>query len=63
MTTATGKVPQACLAAAARTRFNDNTRRARYGAAYIRSLCVHAGAGFNETSFDEGGAGRGRRVS
>lgn len=53
MTTAAAKVPQGRLAAPAHTRFNDNTRRARYGAAYVRSLCAHAGAGFNETSIDE----------
>ncbi|MFJ7218955.1 DUF4365 domain-containing protein [Amycolatopsis sp. NPDC098790] len=33
--------------------FGDTTAKARYGLAYLRSICSQAGVGFNETSPDE----------
>lgn len=33
--------------------FTDNARRARFGVAYMRSICAQAGVGFTETSPDE----------
>lgn len=53
MTTAAQGAPASRLLTPAHRRFTDNGRRARYGAAYVRALCAHAGAGFTETSIDE----------
>lgn len=53
MTTAKpGKAPSRLLKSA-HVDFTDNGRRARYGAAFLRTLCAHAGASFSETSVDE----------
>jgi hypothetical protein len=41
------------LAAPANGNFTDNSRRARYGVAYLRALCATAGVGLAETSPDE----------
>lgn len=51
-TTATG-APLSRLLKSAHVDFTDNGRRARYGAAYVRVLCAHAGATFTETAVDE----------
>lgn len=53
MTTAATGSPPSRLLESAHVGFTDNGRRARYGAAYVRALCAHAGAAFNETSVDE----------
>lgn len=53
MTTATAGSPPSRLLTSAHVDFTDNGRRARYGAAYVRALCAHAGASFTETSMDE----------
>lgn len=45
--------PSNRLLTSAHVGFTDNGRRARYGAAYMRALCAHAGAAFTETSIDE----------
>lgn len=53
MTTAATGSPPSRLLKSAHVGFTDNGRRARYGAAYVRALCAHAGASFVETSIDE----------
>jgi len=53
MTTASPGSHPSRLREAAHPNFTDNGRRARYGAAYVRSMCAHAGASFTETSVDE----------
>lgn len=53
MTTAATGSPPSRLLESAHVGFTDNVRRARYGAAYVRALCAHAGASFAETSIDE----------
>ena len=53
MTTAATGRPPSRLLESAHVNFTDNGRRARYGAAYMRSLCAHAGALFTESSIDE----------
>lgn len=53
MTTAATGSPPSRLLKSAHVGFTDNGRRARYGAAYVRALCAHAGASFTETSIDE----------
>ena len=53
MTTAATGSPPSRLLKSAHVGFTDNGRRARYGAAYMRALCAHAGASFTETSIDE----------
>lgn len=51
MTTVTG-IPGDRLAQSANHRFDDNGRKARYGVAYLQSLCAHAGVDFKEGSLD-----------
>jgi len=46
-------VPASRLIASANHFYSDNGRRGRYGVAYLRALCAHAGVGFTETSPDE----------
>lgn len=53
MTTAATGTPPSRLLKSAHVDFTDNGRRARYGAAYVRTLCAHAGAAFTETNVDE----------
>lgn len=53
MTTAITGASTSRLVKAAHVDFTDNGRRARYGAAYMRALCAHAGAMFTESSVDE----------
>lgn len=53
MTTAATGTPPSRLLQSAHVDFTDNGRRARYGAAYVRALCAHAGAAFSESSIDE----------
>ena len=53
MTTAAASVPSSQLSKPAHVQFTDNGRRARYGAAYVRALCAHAGAKFSENDPDE----------
>lgn len=53
MTTASTGAPRSRLLKSAHVDFTDNGRRARYGAAYVRTLCAHAGATFTETNVDE----------
>ena len=53
MTRAATGTPPSRLLKSAQVGFTDNGRRARYGAAYMRALCAHAGASFSETSIDE----------
>ena len=33
--------------------FSDEKRKSRYGVAYVRSICAHAGVSFSETEIDE----------
>lgn len=47
-----GPIPSR-LVDSANSRYSDNGRRGRYGVAYLRALCAHAGVGFAETSPDE----------
>lgn len=53
MTSAATGAPPSRLLESAHVDFTDNGRRARYGAAYVRALCAHAGAAFTESSIDE----------
>ena len=53
MTTAATGTPPSRLLKSAHVDFTDNGRRARYGAAFVRALCAHAGAAFTESSIDE----------
>jgi hypothetical protein len=53
MATATTGTPPSRLLKPAHVDFTDNGRRARYGAAFVRTLCAQAGATFAETSVDE----------
>jgi hypothetical protein len=32
---------------------DENRRKARFGVAYVRTICAQAGVAFNETSLDE----------
>lgn len=41
------------LLVSANHHYGDNGRRGRYGVAYLRTLCAHAGVGLLETSPDE----------
>ena len=50
-TTATGTPPSRLLTAA-NHHFTDEARKARYGVAYVQTLCAHAGVDFKEGSVD-----------
>jgi len=53
LTTPTLGAPASKLTVSANQFYSDNGRRGRYGVAYVRTLCAHAGVGFIETSPDE----------
>lgn len=53
MTNSGPNVSASRLLVPANTNFSDNGRRGRYGVAYLRALCAHAGVGLSETSSDE----------
>lgn len=52
MTTAATGTPLSRLQTAANHHFTDEARKARYGVAYVQSLCAHAGVDFKEGSVD-----------